>query len=98
MFAEKFRFSPELTGERLALRQVEKKDAPALLGILSDPQVMKYVTQGSLFSFGRSRRVAAELLNDSVRIRCITAFGFRGRTFPSGSCRCKTGGRSKRTP
>lgn len=65
MFAEKFRFSPELTGERLALRQVEKKDAPALLGILSDPQVMKYVTQGSLFSFGRSRRVAAELLNNS---------------------------------
>lgn len=64
MFAEKFRFSPELTGERLALRQVEKKDAPALLAILSDPHVMKYVTQGSLFSFGRSRRVAAELLND----------------------------------
>ncbi|MDR9856718.1 GNAT family N-acetyltransferase [Paenibacillus sp. VCA1] len=64
MIAEKFHFSPVLAGESLTLRQIEKKDAPALLAILSDPLVAKYVTQGSMFSFGRSRRVAAELLND----------------------------------
>ncbi|MWV46881.1 GNAT family N-acetyltransferase [Paenibacillus sp. HJL G12] len=63
MFAEKFRFPPVLRGERVRLEQIEKKDAPCLLAILSDPLVMKYVTQGSFFSFTKSRRVAAELLN-----------------------------------
>ncbi len=63
MFAEQCRFAPKLTGERLSLEQIGKKDAPDVLSILSDPLVMKYVTQGSLFSFARSRRVAAELLN-----------------------------------
>ncbi|MDR0268296.1 GNAT family N-acetyltransferase [Paenibacillus sp.] len=63
MLAERFQFSPVLAGERIKLRLIEKKDAPSLLAILSDPLVMKYVTQGSLFSFSRSRRVADELLN-----------------------------------
>lgn len=63
MFAEKFPFSPVLAGERLTLEQIGKKDAPSLLAILSDPLVMKYVTQGAFFSFARSRRVAAELLD-----------------------------------
>ncbi|GIP29904.1 alanine acetyltransferase [Paenibacillus sp. J23TS9] len=63
MLAEKFQFLPMLEGERLSLKQIEKKDAPSVIAILSDPLVMKYVTQGTFFSFSRSRRVAAELLN-----------------------------------
>ncbi|MCJ8013923.1 GNAT family N-acetyltransferase [Paenibacillus sp. KQZ6P-2] len=63
MFTERFQFSPVLAGKRLRLEQIEKKDAPSLLAMLSDPIVMKYVTQGSFFSFSKSRRVAAELLN-----------------------------------
>jgi ribosomal-protein-alanine N-acetyltransferase len=63
MLAERFQFLPVIAGERLTLRQIEKKDAPSLLAILSDPYVMKYVTQGTLFTFSRSRRIAAELLN-----------------------------------
>ncbi|OZB91014.1 GNAT family N-acetyltransferase [Paenibacillus sp. XY044] len=53
---------PMLKGSRLMMKPIELQDAPRLLDILADPEVIKYVTQGSFFSFARSRRIASELL------------------------------------
>ncbi|MBJ9991174.1 GNAT family N-acetyltransferase [Paenibacillus favisporus] len=59
--------TPLLTGSRLMMKPIEPQDAPRLLDILADPQVIKYVTQSSFFSFARSRRIASELLSTGRR-------------------------------
>ncbi|GAB6991539.1 GNAT family N-acetyltransferase [Paenibacillus pini] len=54
---------PVCEGERISLVQITKQDAPYVSEIVSDPFVMRYVTQGTLFNFSRSRRIVSEILS-----------------------------------